>query len=123
MAWFDPSTAAQISLPSAKLLQGYFGLVRRSPLRWFEKLGCYATLLKWYWYFRDWLKEDLRYARFVFINGRLVPWFKKHAPWTRSIWHWVKSLRERLRRTESPTAKAKRERRAQLEQWELKAEE
>jgi len=63
--------------------------------------------------------EDFR----AVLYRRLVPWFKRHAPWTRLLWHAIKGLRDRLRRPESATARARRARRAQLEQWELKAEE
>ena len=119
MAWFKPSAGAGFSLPSLRLFAGHMSAVRRSPLAWREKVRCYWSLVGCFWYFRDWLVEDFRSV----LYRRLVPWFKRHAPWTRSLWHAIKSLRDRLRRPESATARASRARRAQLEQWELKAEE
>jgi len=123
MAWFDPSAGAHISLPFLKLFAGYFSLVWRSPLAWREKVRCYSTLVGWFWYFKDWLTEDLHFVKSSLIHSRLAPWFKDRAPWTRPIWHRIKRVRDRLRRTESPAARARRERRTQLEKWELKAEE
>ena len=119
MAWFKPSAGAGFSLPFLILFAGHISGVRRSPLAWHEKVRCYWSLVGWFWYFRDWLVEDFR----ALLHGRLAPWLKRHAPWTRPLWHAIKPLKDRLRRSESATAKARRARRAQLEQWELKAEE
>ena len=119
MAWFKPSAGAGFSLPFLRLFAGHMSAVRHSPLAWREKVRCHRSLVGWFWYFRDWLAEDFR----AVLYRRLVPWFKRHAPWARSLWHAIKSLRDRLRRPESATARASRARRAQLEQWELKAEE
>ena len=119
MAWFRPSAGPGFSLPFLRLFAGHMSAVRRSPLAWREKVRCYWSLVGWFWYFRDWLVEDFR----AVLYRRLVPWFKRHAPWTRLLWHAIKGLRDRLRRPESATARARRARRAQLEQWELKAEE
>ena len=123
MAWFKPSAGAGFSLPFLRLFAGYISLVWRSPLSWLEKARCYSSLVGWFWHFRYWLTEDLRAVRASLLYGRLVPWFKRHAPWTRPIWRRIKSMRDLWRRPESATARAKRMRRAQLEQWELKAEE
>jgi hypothetical protein len=117
MAWFKPSAGAGFSLPFLRLFAGHMSLVRRSPLAWREKVRCYRSLVGWFWYFRDWLVEDFR----AVLYRRWVPWFKRHAPWTRPLWHAIKSLRDRLRRPESATARARRARRAQLEHWELEA--
>jgi glycosyltransferase involved in cell wall biosynthesis len=123
MAWFDPSARARISLPFLRLFAGYFSLVWRSPLAWPEKIRCYSSLVGWFWNFRNWLVEDLGAARSSLLHGLVAPWFKCHAPWTRPIWHWMKSVRERWRRKESPATTAKRLRRARQEQWELEPEE
>ena len=119
MAWFDPSAGAGFSLPFLRLFAEHMSLVRRSPLAWREKVRCYRSLVGWFWYFRDWLVGDVR----ALLYGCLAPWFKRHAPWTRTLWHAIKSLRDRLRRLKSATARTRRARRAQLEHWELEAEE
>ena len=103
---------------SSDFFAGHISGVRRSPLAWHEKVRCYWSLVGWFWYFRDWLVEDFR----ALLHGRLAPWLKRHAPWTRPLWHAIKPLKDRLRRPELATAKARRARRAQSEQWELKAE-
>ena len=119
MAWFRPSAGAGFSLPFLRLFAGHMSVVWRSPLAWREKVRCHWSLVGWFWYFRDWLAEDFR----AVLYRRLVPRFKRHAPWTGLLWHAIKSLRDRLRRPESAAARARRARRAELEQWELKAEE
>ena len=119
MAWFEPSAGAGFSLPFLILFAGHMSAVRRSPLVWREKVRCYRSLVGWFWYFRDWLVADFRALHYRY----LAPRFKRHAPWTRPLWHAIKSLRDRLRRLESATARAKRARRAQLEHWEVEAEE
>ncbi len=123
-AWFKPSAGgARSSLPFLRLFAGYISLVWRSPLDWRKKARCYLALVGWFLYFRDWLTGDLREMRVSFVNDCLAPWFKQHAPWTRPIWLRIKSLRNRCRRPESAATRARRTRRAQSEQWELKPEE
>jgi glycosyltransferase involved in cell wall biosynthesis len=123
MAWFKPSAGAGFSLPFLRLFAGHMSAVRRSPLVWREKVRCYRSLVGWFWYFRDWLAEDFR----ALLHRYVAPWLKRHAPWTRPLWHAIKSrwhaIKSRLRRLESATARARRARRAQLESWELEAEE
>ena len=110
MAWFKPLADAGFSLPFLRLFAEHMSLVRRSPLAWPEKVRCYRSLLGWFWYFRNCLVEDLRALPY----RCLAPWFKRHAPWTRPLWHAIKSLRDRSRRLESASARARRARRAQL---------
>ena len=110
MAWFKPLADAGFSLPFLRLFAEHMSLVRRSPLAWPEKVRCYRSLLGWFWYFRNCLVEDLRALPY----RCLAPWFKRHAPWTRLLWHAIKGLRDRLHRPESATARARRARRAQL---------
>jgi glycosyltransferase involved in cell wall biosynthesis len=112
MAWFKPSARARCSLPFLRLFAGHMSAVRRSPLAGREKVRCYRSLVGWFWYFRDWLVEDFR----ALLSRCLAPWFKRYAPWTRPLWRAIKSL-------ESASARARRERRAQLEQWELETKE
>jgi len=123
MAWFKPSASTRFPLPFVRLFAGYLSLVWRSPLRWRDKGRCYALLLGWAWYFRDWFAEDVRVLRSSFVHDALVPWFKQHAQWTRSIWHQMKRVRNSLRRPESSARRARLARREQLERWELKPEE
>jgi hypothetical protein len=123
MAWFKPSASARCSLPFLRLFGGYISLVWRSPLIWREKVRCYSSLVGWVWCFRHWFSEDLRVVRVSVVHDWLVPWFKQHGPWTRPVWHWMKSLRNRWRRPESAAASARLLRRKQLEQWELKPED
>jgi glycosyltransferase involved in cell wall biosynthesis len=120
MAWFDPSATGQISFPFLKVFTGYLSLVWHSPLAWREKVRCYSTLVGWFWNFRYWFGEDLREARAFLIHSRLVPWFKRHAPWTRPVWYRIKSVRERLRWRRPVSAAARA--RMREEQWELEAE-
>ena len=110
MAWFKPLADAGFSLPFLRLFAEHMSLVRRSPLAWPEKVRCYRSLLGWFWYFRNCLVEDLRALPY----RCLAPWFKRQAPWTRPLWHAIKSLRDRSRRLESASARARRARRAQL---------
>jgi hypothetical protein len=119
MAWFKPSAGAGFSLPFLRLFAEHMSLVRSSPLAWREKIRCYRSLVRWFWCFRYSLVEDFH----VLLYGRLGPWFKRHAPWTRPLWHAIQSLKERLRRLQSASAKTRRARRAQLEQWELELKE
>jgi hypothetical protein len=111
MAWFEPSASGGFSLPFLRLFAGHISGVRRSPLAWREKVRCYRSLVGWFWYFRDSLVEDFR----ALLYGRVAPWLRRHAPWTRSLWHAIKTLRDRLRRPESAIAKARRARRGQLD--------
>ena len=122
MAWFKPSAGSRFSVPFLRLFAGYFSLVRRSPLPWRVKLGCYSSVAGWFWYFRGWLAEDLRVIRSSLIRS-LMPWFKQHAPWTGSIWHWMKDAKKQFARRESAAARARRLRREQLESWELTPED
>ena len=119
MAWFDPSAGAGFSLPFLRLFAGHVSGVRRSPLSWREKVRCYWSLVGWLWYFRKEVVEDFRFL----LHGRLAPWCKRHAPWTRPLWYTIKSLRNCLRRPELATARTERRRRALEEQWELEAKE
>jgi glycosyltransferase involved in cell wall biosynthesis len=119
MAWFEPSAGAGFSLPFLRLFAGHLAGVRRSPLAWGVKIRCYWSLMGWFWYFRNWLVQDFR----SLLYRRLAPWLKRHAPWVRPLWYAIKSVRYRLRRPESATAKARRARREQLEQWDLKVEQ
>ena len=123
MVWFNTSAVSRFSLPFLRLFAGYLSLVWRSPLRWREKVRCYSSLIGWFWYFKYWFAEDLRLIRLSLIYDSLVPWFKQHAPWTRPIWHWIKGVRNDLRRPESAAGRAKRLEREQLEGWELKLED
>jgi glycosyltransferase involved in cell wall biosynthesis len=120
MAWFDPAAGGRISFPFLKLYAAYFSLISHSSLPWRERVRCQVCLVGWFWSFRNWLLEDLRAARSVVFRGRLAPWFKKYAPWTRPVWHWMKGMQDRWHQSEFATARAKR--RVQREQWELKAE-
>jgi len=120
MAWFKPSDRRCV-LPFLRLFRGYLSLVWRSPTPWRVKLRCYMCLAGWFWFFRDWLTEDLRLARSSLIQS-WQPWFKQHAPWTGPVWHWMKDVKKRLARPESAAARARRLRREQLE-WVLKTED
>lgn len=122
MAWFNPS-ASRLSLPFLRLFRGYLSLVWRSPVPWQVKLCCYSSLAGWFWFFRDWLTEDLHLVRSSLRDECLAPWFKENAPWTGPVWHWMKDVKMRLARPESAAARARRLRREQLEQWELKTED
>jgi glycosyltransferase involved in cell wall biosynthesis len=121
MAWFKPS-ASRFSLPFLRLSLGYLSLIWRSPLPWRVKLRCYSSLAGWFWFFRDWLTEDLHLVRSSLADECLAPWFKQHAPWTGSMWHWMKDVKRRFAKPESAAARARRLRREQLEQWDLKPE-
>jgi glycosyltransferase involved in cell wall biosynthesis len=114
MAWFNPA-ASRFPLPFLRLFFAYLSLIWRSPLSWRGRANCYSILFGWFWFFRDWLKEDLRVVRSSLTNEYLAPWFKQHAPWTGSIWHWMKDVKKRFARPESAAARARRSQREQLE--------
>lgn len=123
MAWFNPSARTRFSLPFLRLFAGYLSLLWRSPLPWREKIRCYSSMVGWFWYFKNWLAEDLRVIRLSLIYDSSVPWFKQHAPWTRPIWRWIKGVRNDWRRPESAAARARRLRREQLEGWDVKVQD
>jgi glycosyltransferase involved in cell wall biosynthesis len=122
MAWFNPS-ASRFSLPFLRLFRGYLSLVWRSPVPWRIRLRCYSSLAGWFWFFRDWLTEDLRLVRSSLTDECLAPWFKQHAPWTGRVWRCMKEAKKRFTRPESAAAKVRRLRREQLEQWDLKPQD
>jgi glycosyltransferase involved in cell wall biosynthesis len=119
MTWFNPS-ASRFSLPFLRLFRGYLSLVWRSPVPRRVKLRCYSSMAGWFWFFRDWLTEDLRLVRSFLTDECLAPWFKQHAPWTGPVWHWIKDVKKRLARPESAAARARRLCREQLESgWKM----
>jgi glycosyltransferase involved in cell wall biosynthesis len=119
MAWFNSTANTRFTFPFVRVLGAYTSLVWRSPLTWREKMRCYSCLAGWSWYFRDWFREDLGAVRSSFTRQCLVPWFRKHAPWTRPLWHAAHNLRDGLRRPQSARTKARLSRREQLERWEV----
>jgi glycosyltransferase involved in cell wall biosynthesis len=122
MAWFKPSAGTRLTFPFLRLFLGYLSLVWRSPVPWRVKLRCYSSLAGWFRFFRDSLTEDLHFVRSSLTDECLAPWFKRHAPWTGPAWHRMKDVKKRFARPESATARARRMRREQLEQWDLKPE-
>jgi len=122
MAWFKPSAESRFSLPFLRLFAGHISVVWHSSLALRNKVRCYRSLAGWFWYFRHWLREDIRRAKWLLLHGCVEPWLKQHAPWTRPIWRVMKSFRNRLRIPESAATKARRARLAQLDQWDLEAE-
>jgi len=123
MAWFNPSARTRFTLPFIRLFAGYLSLLSRSPLTLSEKIRCYSYMIGWFWHFRNWLAEDFRVIRLSLIYESAVPWFKEHAPWLRPVWHWIKRMRNDLRRPESPAARARRLQRERLEGWDVTAHE
>jgi glycosyltransferase involved in cell wall biosynthesis len=89
MAWFDPTAARRLSLPFVRQFWEYLLLIGRAPLPFKERAYCYLHTFGWAWKFRGWLREDLHEAVFL---GRIVPFFKKHASWTRGIWRTLKKV-------------------------------
>ena len=70
MAWFKPSAGTRLSFPFLRLFAGYIRLVWRAPLHLREKVPCYLSLVGWFWYFRNWLSEDLMsLGRPLFMTG------------------------------------------------------
>ncbi len=91
MAWFDPAAAGRMSIPFWRQFREYLSLIHRAPLPWHERLHCYLHMIGWFQKFRVWLKFDLEDA----FAGTIVPSIKRHAPWTRPIWHVYTSVRGR----------------------------
>lgn len=89
MIWFDPAAAGRFSIPFARQFREYLILIGRAPLPLMERAHCYLHTLGWAWRFRQWLREDLHEVVFL---GVVVPFLKKHAPWTRPMWHAVKRI-------------------------------
>lgn len=117
MLWFDPSARVLFSFPFLRLLCGYFSLLWRSPLGWRQKVRCYGAMVGWFWYFRRWLAEDIRGSRTYITSNWCVPFFRRYAPWSRPVWHWMKRMRNRSWSFESEAAKRRRLQREQLERW------
>ena len=89
MAWFDPSAARRLNIPFVRQFREYLMLIHRAPLPAAERRYCYLHTLGWAWTFRRWLREDLHEA--IFLEA-LLPFLKRHAPWTRPMWHAVKKM-------------------------------
>ena len=47
LAWFDPRRRDSRSYPTWRRMREYVGSIRRSPLTFTEKAGCYAEVLQW----------------------------------------------------------------------------
>lgn len=93
MWWFDTSHRRRIVLPSSILLREYLSLIHRAPVPFSARLRCYLHMVPWMWKFRFWLYDDL--ASFFFLW--LIPFFKRHLPWTRQPWHRLNSMQLWLR--------------------------
>jgi glycosyltransferase involved in cell wall biosynthesis len=89
MTWFDPGRAGSVTIPFWHQFWEYLRLIWNAPLAWRERLRCYLPMAGWVWKFRHWLREDLRDALFV---ETVVPFLKRHAPWTRPIWHAINRI-------------------------------
>ena len=94
MHWFDTGHQGLLVLPSCILLREYLSLIRRAPLSFLERLRCNLYMVPWMWKFRFWLYDDL--ASFFYL--RVIPFFRRHLPWTRRIWHRTNAIRVWLRR-------------------------
>ena len=117
MLWFDTSARVLFSFPFLRLFRGYISLLSRSPLAWREKVRCYGAMAGWLWYFKHWLAEDIRGSRTYITSNWCVPFFRRYAPWSRPLWHWMKRMRNRRWRSESEAARRRRLEREQLERW------
>jgi glycosyltransferase involved in cell wall biosynthesis len=93
MAWFDPLVAGRIAFPGFRQFFEYLWLIRRSALPWPERLRCYLHMCGWLWKFRRRLGQDLSS---VIFHRTIVPTLRKHAPWTRQIWHAMKRTASQL---------------------------
>lgn len=89
MAWFDPAAAGRRSIPFVRQFREYLLLIARAPVPLTERAECYFYTLEWAWRFRRWLREDVHEVVFL---GMFVPFLKRHAPWTRPMWHAVKRM-------------------------------
>lgn len=87
MAWFDPKSARRLNLPFVRQFWEYLLLIDRAPVSFKQRAYCYAHTFGWAWKFRHWLREDFHEAVFL---STIVPFFKKHAAWTRGVWRAVK---------------------------------
>ena len=47
LVWFDPTKEGQIHFPYWRWLAEQLAAIRRIPMRWHEKIRCYAPLGKW----------------------------------------------------------------------------
>jgi glycosyltransferase involved in cell wall biosynthesis len=92
MKWFDPSASRRLNVPFLRQFREYLLLIRRAPLAFQERTRCYLYTLGWAWRFRRWLWEDLHESIFL---GRIVPFFKQQAPWSRAIWRGLKTALRR----------------------------
>jgi hypothetical protein len=72
-AWFDPSRAGKPAFPYTRQFFAYLSVIRRSPLRWRDRVSCWRHMLRWLGQNRAGLIDDLNYA------GRHVlrPWKRR----------------------------------------------
>jgi glycosyltransferase involved in cell wall biosynthesis len=89
MVWFDTAAAGRMCIPFWRQFREYLSLIHRAPLPWSERLRCTVHTAGWGWARRRWLKADIEDAVFT---RTIVPFLKRHAPWTRPIWHVVTRL-------------------------------
>jgi glycosyltransferase involved in cell wall biosynthesis len=89
MVWFDTAAAGRRSVPLWRKFRECLSLIHRVPVGWQERLRCYIHAVGWLWTNRGRLKADFDDAVFV---GTIVPFLKRHASWTRPLWHAVKRV-------------------------------
>jgi glycosyltransferase involved in cell wall biosynthesis len=84
VAWFDSAMRGAIVLPWWRMFGEFLLTSYRAPVAWREKLHCGQHMCKWFWKKRQRLWWDIKFAVF---HRTLLPFFRRHAPWTRPLWH------------------------------------
>lgn len=68
MAWFDPSLKGKIVFPWWMQLSGYFKVIRRTPVSFYDKLRCYLFMIGWMFLFGKNLIKDLLVAVYMLLH-------------------------------------------------------
>jgi glycosyltransferase involved in cell wall biosynthesis len=87
-AWWDPSRTKRRVFPWWRELSELPRVVRRSPLKWQERLRCYWEIVRWV--------QDEDHMRLLYIDATYYPrkWTVRHFPKAKIVWHWLWGERE-----------------------------
>jgi glycosyltransferase involved in cell wall biosynthesis len=68
-----PEKAAKIVFPHFRQFGEYVLCIHRSPLRWRDRMLCYADMLAWFWRYRVRLMRDIKDVAFHLLRSILRP--------------------------------------------------
>jgi hypothetical protein len=82
-AWFDPSNAKRKVFPFWRELFELLRVIRRTPLKWQDRLRCYLEVVGWLW------QND--HMRRLYIDATHYPrkWIVRRFPKAKTAWNWL----------------------------------